>query len=57
MRGPLFGALHALAVDDSGGRACLAFTLLAARGVKRVVDAVERAVIAPQDNYRNMICL
>ena len=35
-------------VDNSGGRACLAFTLLAARSVKRVVDAVERAVVAPQ---------
>jgi hypothetical protein len=39
-------ALHALAVDDGGSRACLAFTLLAARGIIRMVNAVKRAVIA-----------
>src|SRR5271169_78760 len=43
-----FCALHALAVDDRGGRARLARGGLAALRIKRVVDAIERAVPAPQ---------
>ena len=45
--GPLFRALDALAVDDRGGRARLARGGLAALRIKRVVDAIERAVPAP----------
>jgi hypothetical protein len=44
-----FGALHTLAVDDGGGRARLAFGLLAAGNEERVMDAIERAVATPQD--------
>src|SRR5271157_4801031 len=43
-----FRALDALAVDDRGGRARLARDGLAALRIKRVVDAIERAVPAPQ---------
>src|SRR5277367_4427059 len=42
-----FRALDALAVDDRGGRARLARGGLAALRIKRVVDAIERAVPAP----------
>ena len=47
-RPPFFRALDALAVDDRGGRARLARGGLAALRIKRVVDAIERAVPAPQ---------
>src|SRR5271154_2593601 len=43
-----FGAFYALAVDDGGGRAGVAFALLATLDIKRVVDAIERAVVTPQ---------
>src|SRR5438045_9189673 len=46
--GIFFGALHALAVDDRRRGACLSRGLLAALHVKRVVDAIERAVPGPQ---------
>src|SRR5271166_3048131 len=42
-----FCASHALAVDNGGGRAGLAFGLLATLFVERVMDAVQRAVQAP----------
>ena len=45
---PFFRALDALAVNDGGGRARLARGGLATPCVKRVVDAIERAVPAPQ---------
>ena len=45
---PLFRALDALAVDDGGGLARFAGGLLATARVKRIMDAVERAVPAPQ---------
>ena len=48
MQAPLFRALDALAVDDGGGRARFAGGLLATARVKRLMDAVERAVPAPQ---------
>ena len=40
MQAPLFGAFHALTVDDRGGRAGVAAGLLATRFVKRVVHAI-----------------
>ena len=48
MQAPLFRALDALAVDDGGGRARFAGGLLTTAPVKRLMDAVERAVPAPQ---------
>ena len=44
---PLFRAFDALAVDDGGGRVRFAGGLLATARVKRLMDAVERAVPAP----------
>ena len=40
--------LGALTVDDCRARACLAARLLAHRDVKRIVDALQRAVPIPQ---------
>src|SRR5438128_8320696 len=45
---PFFSALHALAIDDGGGRAGFSFALLSTRHIKRVMDAIQRAVVAPQ---------
>ena len=47
MRGPLFRALHALAVHDAGGRARLTVNLLAAFHVERVGHLLQRAIPAP----------
>src|SRR5208337_1519105 len=44
---PFFRASHALAVDDGGGRAGLAFGLLATLFVERVMDAIQCAINAP----------
>src|SRR5262249_16756414 len=48
MQPPFFSALHALAIDDGGGRAGFSFALLPTRHIKHVMDAIQRAVIAPQ---------
>ena len=48
MQAPFFGAFHALAVDDAAPRARLALGLLATPDVERMMDAIERAVPAPQ---------
>src|SRR5208337_865705 len=40
-------ASHALAVDDGGGRAGLAFGLLATLFVERVMEAIQHAINAP----------
>src|SRR5260221_11811940 len=45
---PFFSALHALAMDDGGGGAGFSFALLPTRHIKRVMDAIQRAVVAPQ---------
>ena len=45
---PFFSAFHALAVDDRGRRRCLALGPFATFDIERVMDAVERAVPAPQ---------
>ena len=45
---PFFSAFHALAIDDSGARADFAFRLFATLLIKRVVDALQCAVIGPQ---------
>src|SRR5271157_5184011 len=42
-----FRAFHALAVDDGGGGAGLAFGLLATLFVERVMDAIQHAINAP----------
>ena len=47
MRGPFCRALDALAVNDGGRGACVTARPLAAQDVKRVVQAVERAVVLP----------
>src|SRR5262245_32529405 len=49
MHAPLFGAFHALAIDDRSGRARFAFSLFPARDIKRVVKAIESTVATPQD--------
>src|SRR5439155_8024255 len=41
-------ALHALAIDDGGARAGFSFALLSTLHIKRVMDAIQRAVVAPQ---------
>jgi hypothetical protein len=43
-----FGAFHALAIDDGGGGTGLSFDSLPTFRIKRVVDAIQRAVVAPQ---------
>src|SRR6516162_2519129 len=48
MQPPFFSALHALAIDDGGGRAGFSFALLPTRHIKHVMDAIQRAVVAPQ---------
>src|SRR4029077_357939 len=45
---PFFSAFHALAIDDGGGGAGLSSALLPTFHIKRVVDAIQRAVVAPQ---------
>ena len=45
--GPLFRAFHALAIDDAGSGTSLGFVLLAAFDVERVMDFLQRAVVAP----------
>jgi hypothetical protein len=44
---PLFRALHALAIDNGGGWAGFALSQPAAFNIKRVVDAIERAIVGP----------
>src|ERR1700712_1912196 len=46
-RPPFFRALDALAVNDGSGWAGFAVSQLAALNIKRVVDAIERAVVGP----------
>ena len=45
---PLFGAFHALAVDDAGRGACFARGFLSALGVEHMMDAIQRAIPVPQ---------
>src|SRR6478752_568043 len=47
MLAPLFRAFHALAIDDAGSGSGLGFVLLAAFDVERVMDFLQRAVVAP----------
>ena len=57
MRSPLFfRALHTLAVDDAGGGTGLAFRLLAAFDVERVVNVLQRAGVAPQTKSSHSPC-
>jgi hypothetical protein len=44
---PLFSALHALAVDDSGGWAGFPFAVVPAFHINCVMDAIQRAVPTP----------
>src|SRR5260370_40240488 len=47
MRTPLFGAFHALTIDDAGGGAGVSFRLLAAFHVECVMNAIQHAVALP----------
>src|SRR5215471_129116 len=47
MLGPLFSALHALAVDDASGGAGLTLRFLAAFDVQCMMDPIQRAVAMP----------
>src|SRR5438445_2827704 len=47
MLAPLFGAFHALTIDDAGGGAGVAFRLLAAFHVECVINAIQHAVALP----------
>jgi hypothetical protein len=40
-------AFHALAIDDGSGGAGFAFALLSTPHVQRVMNAIERAIVAP----------
>ena len=48
MRAPLFRAFHALAIDDGGGRTGVSQVLFATPFIKRMVDAIQGAIIGPQ---------
>ena len=48
MRAPLFGALHALAVDDGGAGARVSLLLFAASDIQHMVNAFQRSVVTPQ---------
>src|SRR6516164_2420322 len=48
LRPPFFRALHALTIDDRGCWTCFASCFLAAFHVKLVMDALKRALVAPQ---------
>src|SRR5665213_2484778 len=48
MHAPLFRAFDALAVDDRGAGAGLAFFAVSARHIERVMDAFQSAVPTPQ---------
>src|SRR3954470_1162792 len=48
IQGPFFSALDTLAIDDGSGGAGFAFASLTALHIKRVMNAIERAVVAPQ---------
>src|ERR1700746_2314069 len=47
MQAPLFGALHALAIDDGSGGTGLSFRLLAACDVERIVNAIQHTITLP----------
>ena len=49
MQAPLFGAFHALAIDDGGCGTGLSFRLLAAGNVERVVNAIQHTIAVPPD--------
>src|SRR6201982_726517 len=44
MQAPLFGAFHALAIDDGSGGTGLSFRLLAACDVERIVNAIQHTL-------------
>src|SRR2546429_2381321 len=48
MQAPLFQRSYPLAIDDGGARAGFSFALLSTLHIKRVMDAIQRAVVAPQ---------
>ena len=45
---PFFGAFHALAIDDGGTGRGLPPGIFPAFGIKRVMNAIQRSVPAPQ---------
>jgi hypothetical protein len=48
MQALFFSAFFTLAIDDGGGGTGLPFSVLPTFHIKRMVDAIQRAVIAPQ---------
>jgi hypothetical protein len=48
MQAPFFGAFHALAIDDGGSWTSFPLRLFTTLLIKRVVDALQCAVIGPQ---------
>src|SRR6201984_1020945 len=44
---PLFGALHALAIDDAGGGTGFSLRSLSALDVERMMNTIEHAVALP----------
>jgi len=45
---PLFGAFHALAIDEAGCGAGFARGFLSALDVEHMIDAIQRAIPVPQ---------
>ena len=62
MQAPLFGAFHALAIDDGGSWTGFPLRLFTTLLIKRVVDALQCAVIGPQIEivvdraFRRQVC-
>jgi hypothetical protein len=62
MQTPLFGAFHALAIDDGGSWTGFPLRLFTTLLIKRVVDALQCAVIGPQIEivvdraFRRQVC-
>src|SRR6202047_12937 len=48
IQAPLFGAFHALAINDAGGGTGFPFGFFPAFDVQLMIDAPQRAVIVPQ---------
>jgi hypothetical protein len=49
MQAPLFGAFHALAVDNGGGGVGFSFRLLAACDIEHVMNAIQHTIAVPPD--------
>ena len=47
MQASFFGASHALAIDDGGGRTGFSFRLLATGDIERMVNAIQNSIAVP----------